>query len=259
MILASGTAEHQGAHGFVRAPGFPHWSLGLVLAGRMRLTSSQRTVEIAAGGFALVRPRTPYAVVVEGDPAREAWALFGPGLGWDDLLAWPEALPGVGLVPAGTAHTASAAEALLAADRWRRLGTRLGVRLAGNALEQALLLLAADAVDAGAGQDPGLRAALELIGERCGEHLDVAALARCAGMSPSHFAHRFAAALGESPMRHLEGRRIERARHLLLATDLPVKAVAAACGFPDPLHFARRFRTRTGQTPSGWRTAPKTG
>lgn len=256
MIIASGTAEHPGEHGFVRGPGFPYWTIGLVSSGRMRLTTGGISVEIAAGGFALVRPRTPYEVVVGGRPAREAWAMFSPGLGWDDLLAWPEAAPGVGVIVATLANTAEAAQALLAADRWRRQRTRMGARLAGNALEQALMLLADGLAPANATTSPGIRAALAVMDERCGEHLDVALLSRRVGMSPSHFAHRFASEVGEAPMRHLELLRIERARHLLLATDLPVKAVASACGFPDPLYFARRFRARTGQTPSGWRTAP---
>lgn len=254
MILASGTAEHHGEHGFVRAPGFPHWSLGAVIAGRMRITCAGTTLTIGAGGFALVRPRTPYEVVVDGRPARETWAIFSPGLGWNDLLAWPESAPGVAMT--APAAASEAIQALLDADRWRRRHTRLGSRLAGNALEQALLLLAEDLSPAGAAVHPGIRAALALIDERCAERLDVAVLARRALMSPSHFAHRFASEVGETPMRRLERCRIDRARHLLLSTDLPVKAVAAACGFPDPLHFARRFRARTGQTPSGWRNAP---
>lgn len=84
---------------------------------------------------------------------------------------------------------------------------------------------------------------------------DVAALAAIAGLSPSRFANRFRACLGEPPRRWLERMRHERARRLLRDGDLPIHVVAEQVGYPDPLHFAVRYRARWGHAPSHERRA----
>lgn len=43
--------------------------------------------------------------------------------------------------------------------------------------------------------------------------------------------------------------RLDRARHLLLQTEMSVIDVAFACGFESPGHFARVYRTAFGVTP----------
>lgn len=100
-----------------------------------------------------------------------------------------------------------------------------------------------------------LCAALDALEKRLGDRrLDVAALARAARLSPSHFAHRFRAAVGTAPRTFLRQRRIERARTLLEERpDLSIKEIAGECGFPDALRFARAFRAQIGETPSRWR------
>ncbi|MFA5042971.1 MAG: helix-turn-helix domain-containing protein [Kiritimatiellia bacterium] len=65
--------------------------------------------------------------------------------------------------------------------------------------------------------------------------------------------------IGQAPQRWLEQTRLNRARDMLLTTELPVKLVAAACGYNDQRHFATRFRISFGLTPTrcrrktGWR------
>ncbi len=49
--------------------------------------------------------------------------------------------------------------------------------------------------------------------------------------------------------------RLDRARHLLVQTEMSVIDVALACGFDTPGHFARVYRTAFGITPMmqrGW-------
>jgi transcriptional regulator GlxA family with amidase domain len=47
--------------------------------------------------------------------------------------------------------------------------------------------------------------------------------------------------------------RLERAREMLLQTEIPVTEVAEAVGFVNPAHFSRAFNKRFGIAPSALR------
>ncbi len=74
-------------------------------------------------------------------------------------------------------------------------------------------------------------------------------LARAAELSRAHFARAFHAAAGITPMAFLRHRRMQRARELLLTTDLPLADVADQVGYPDRFHFSRVFRASCGSPP----------
>lgn len=88
-------------------------------------------------------------------------------------------------------------------------------------------------------------------------HLDgdptVAELARECGLSPAYFARAFRRTTDTTPHQWLIRRRVERARELLLAGDLPLADIAATCGFVDQSHFSRLFARIEGETPGRWR------
>ena len=54
-------------------------------------------------------------------------------------------------------------------------------------------------------------------------------------------------------------KKIQRARELLLATDLPVYAVAERCGFSSPHYFSRAFAARAGVPPGRYRESTRLG
>ena len=68
-------------------------------------------------------------------------------------------------------------------------------------------------------------------------------------VSPTYLAHLVKRETGKTFVELLTGRRIARARELLVHTDLPVKEVAFRCGFTDVAYFSRRFRQVEGCTP----------
>jgi len=78
-------------------------------------------------------------------------------------------------------------------------------------------------------------------------------LARCVGLSSSHFSRAFKKSLGISPHAFIMQQRLERARALMLGTDMPLCEVALACGFADQAHLSRLFRRIVGNSPSAWR------
>lgn len=78
-------------------------------------------------------------------------------------------------------------------------------------------------------------------------------MAACAGMSPRNFTRLFAAELGTTPASYLESARCERAKALLLDSDLPLKAVAFRCGFTSDEQLRKAFLRRFSLTPRDYR------
>jgi len=79
-----------------------------------------------------------------------------------------------------------------------------------------------------------------------------------AGMSVRSFSRSFAAEFGVTPMVHLETLRCERARTLLLDTDLPMKNVAFRSGFSSDEQMRKVFRRRFSLSPRDYRARFRT-
>lgn len=92
-------------------------------------------------------------------------------------------------------------------------------------------------------------------------HSDLAApwtlenMAARAGMSRSAFARHFRARVGDTPLNHLTGWRIQRARALLRESRLPLAEVAARVGYDSDAAFQRAFKRLTGLPPGEYRRA----
>lgn len=98
-----------------------------------------------------------------------------------------------------------------------------------------------------------LRLARDRMDREFAQPLTVAALAATAAMSPAHFSRRFLAVYGETPYAYLMTRRIERAKALLVATDLSVTDVSIAVGCSSLGSFSARFSELVGCSPSRFR------
>ncbi|WP_216853078.1 helix-turn-helix domain-containing protein [Phytoactinopolyspora halotolerans] len=94
----------------------------------------------------------------------------------------------------------------------------------------------------------------DLIDRAYGEQLDIAALARSASVSPTHFSRSFKAAFGETPHQYLMSRRMERAKALLRVGELSVTEVCLAVGFTSLGSFSTQFRRFVGESPSAYRS-----
>jgi AraC-like DNA-binding protein len=100
---------------------------------------------------------------------------------------------------------------------------------------------------------PYLRRAHDHIDRYFATSIDLDELARVAGVSKYHFARCFEATYGETPIRYLTRRRIERAQDLLRVANLTVTEVCIAVGFASLGSFSARFRALTGETPVAYR------
>jgi AraC-like DNA-binding protein len=100
---------------------------------------------------------------------------------------------------------------------------------------------------------PHLRRARDHIDRHYAAPLDLAELAAVAGVSRFHFVRSFEAAYGETPIRYLTRRRIERAQDLLRSANLTVTEVCMLVGFASLGSFSSRFSQLTGESPAAYR------
>jgi AraC-like DNA-binding protein len=87
-----------------------------------------------------------------------------------------------------------------------------------------------------------------LLDDRLAEAPTLADAAAELGAGTTRLVRAFTVAYGIPPHRYLTGRRVDRARHLLLAGVAPAE-VAAAVGFYDQAHLTRHFVRTLGVTP----------
>jgi len=98
-----------------------------------------------------------------------------------------------------------------------------------------------------------LRRTMEYIEEYLHLNLTGAQLARIAGLSKYHFGKAFKQRTGVTLHSYVLSRRVQRSQELLVASDLPLSAVAEAAGFSDQSHFTSVFSTRVGISPGVYR------
>jgi AraC family transcriptional regulator len=86
-----------------------------------------------------------------------------------------------------------------------------------------------------------------------GQDIRLPELAQLLKMSEFQFSRRFKRAMGLSPHQYLLQQRLERAKHLLRATELPVMEIALRCGFSSHSHLGKLIRQHTGLSPKAYR------
>ena len=88
------------------------------------------------------------------------------------------------------------------------------------------------------------------------EPISPSELAKGVNMSTRQLERLFRRYLNRSPKRYYMELRLEKARNLLLQTDMSVINVALACGFTSPSHFSKCYRNHFQRTPYRERGAP---
>jgi AraC family transcriptional regulator len=98
-----------------------------------------------------------------------------------------------------------------------------------------------------------LQQAIAYIRAHLERDLSLDEIARVINISPSYFANLFKDATGISPYQYVIQQRVEKAKSLLLKTDLTIADIALQVGFCNQSHLTRRFKRLTGETPKKFR------
>jgi AraC family transcriptional regulator len=242
-------------------------TIWLPLHGRLQLTGPDGTQTLKAGE--LVVTEAGQRVVARGTGSALWLAVAG---GRD---AWEQAFSGLVEHPRG--------EAVLLPGRQRadRLLRRTALRLA-----RAARHLPRDAYDAASAfaalvaelqaeyeplvaRCPGrtlaqrravfarLQRVHQYLRANCHHDLDIEELSRMASYSSWHFIRAYNEVYGRTPHVALVAYRLERARELLMRSELAVAEVALASGFENRCAFSRLFKRRFGVTAISLRHAAR--
>ncbi len=90
---------------------------------------------------------------------------------------------------------------------------------------------------------------IELMEANLSEPLSLVQIADHVGLSRRQIERLFGQEMGRSPARYYLEIRLDRARHLLLQSSLPVVEVAVACGFVSASHFSKCYRELYARSP----------
>jgi LacI family transcriptional regulator len=143
------------------------------------------------------------------------------------------------------------AAALLAGLMSRR------IRKPRNIVAQALGVVTRRSTDVTAWEDSEVVQALLYIHKNAARPLLVDEIAGALTISRRSLEIRFERALDRTLHEEISRVRIERAKQLLIETDLPVRGVAAASGFCTPSYLAQVFKRHTGMTPAQYRQSQR--
>ncbi len=90
---------------------------------------------------------------------------------------------------------------------------------------------------------------IEFMEANIAEPLALVEIAKYVGLSRRQIERLFHQHMGRSPARYYLEIRLDRARHLLMQSPMPVVDVAIACGFVSASHFSKCYREMYGKSP----------
>ncbi|MEO1491225.1 MAG: GlxA family transcriptional regulator [Pseudomonadota bacterium] len=145
---------------------------------------------------------------------------------------------------------------LIADDHGADLGTLVADSMVhpparGNSDEQRLSIPARIGV-----RHPKLVSIIQTMEQNTEEPISPSELAKGVNMSTRQLERLFRRYLNRSPKRYYMELRLDKARNLLLQTNMSVINVALACGFTSPSHFSKCYRGHFNRTPYRERGAP---
>ncbi len=100
---------------------------------------------------------------------------------------------------------------------------------------------------------------IRLLNEYIQEHLcrdiQIGELASLCGMGRTTFHQRFKATMHMTPYQYVMRLRVEKAKEMLMHSNLTLAEISLICGFSDQAHFATLFKRISGLTPAAFRRA----
>ncbi len=109
------------------------------------------------------------------------------------------------------------------------------------------------------GKDRIIAKAKSFIENNISRKISAELIAEAVNLSPSYFTIYFKSKTGINFRDYLLSRKMERAKHLLMAADANISEISCAVGYDDYRSFYRAFKNYTGQTPSEYQTKCREG
>jgi transcriptional regulator GlxA family with amidase domain len=198
-----------------------------------------------------------------------AWILARAGflngmkaaIHWDFHDAFTEAFPEVNLLrnvfvaderyvtASGGSATADLMLHLIEREHGYDLSVAVADQMVYNAVRDATAAQRVSLQSRAGMRNPHLATAIDKMRQHLDDPISPARIASDLGISTRQLERLFGKYLNTSPKKYFMEMRLDRARHLLLQTEMSVTEVAVACGFESPGHFARVYRTAYGVTP----------
>ncbi len=91
------------------------------------------------------------------------------------------------------------------------------------------------------------------IAEHYQEPNPVTNMIRLSGLAERTFKRRFQQATGMPPLEYVHAMRLEEAKQMLEASDLPIEAIANEVGYEDAGFFSRLFKRKVNLSPAQYR------
>lgn len=135
--------------------------------------------------------------------------------------------------------------------------------MAGEALEQKVVKVAPERIqtrqstDVLAVADPCVVKALRFMWDHIDQNMPVGEIASHVGVSRRTLERGFEKELGRGVNREFQRRRLEKARSLLLQTDMRVANISDMLGFSSQNYFSQVFRSTYGKSPAYYRREHK--
>ncbi len=233
----------------------PDFQLVALHSGSLDLRLDREKIPLVPGSAILLSPgHREHFLFSKEDPSRHSWCAIAP-------RAVPAAQQRVFRGARGPIPFTGPMAALLEIG----LGARREVP-EDAALEHrydlsvglALLCDFALAVESGGAErrnsaDEALARVAQFVSRELSQPLQLADLARAAGVSRQHLLKIYRDRGRETPTEYLYAKRLEAARDWLAHTGLSVGEIADRCGFANAFHFSRKFRQSHGMSPRAWR------
>ena len=105
--------------------------------------------------------------------------------------------------------------------------------------------------------DPIIEKAIYRMKREVHQGIDLYALAKESGFSYVHFLRRFKNYTGMTPSEYVISLRLQKAKTLLLESDLMIREISVACGFENEYYFSNFFKKHTSHAPSSFRALSK--
>lgn len=180
---------------------------------------------------------------------------------WEYHDSFMEAFPEVSLVrnvfvaderhmtASGGTATADLLLHIIARDHGEDLSAEVADQLVYNAVREASAPQKGSLQARNAMRNKHLAAAVKIMKENLEAPMPPVQIADDLGISVRQLERLFGKHLNTTPKRYFVEMRLERARHLLVQTEMSITDIAFACGYENVGHFSRTYRMAYGVTP----------